>query len=298
MSTFTYDPQIGMTSGTDVKNQTSYYEYDGFQRLLNVKDEDKNIVKNYAYNYGPGSLPVTSLVGNQVQSQTYNKQSCGSGYTGSAVTYTVGANSYYAGTQAEANQLALNDITANGQSYANSNGTCTVLPATPYIDLEVKSGYLGTDNHYYYVYSFIAYADAAKTIPMTVSSNYSVAYKQIATMTYSDGSPSTTSVLNKTISILAGNSFRDLTVDINTCGAAVPAMAAGTEAATATQPDTTGNQTQATGTTSETSGTSTQTATTQTAEATSTTNTVPPGGGGVTTCTSTDITLTTAGNPN
>ncbi|MCC8409078.1 DUF5977 domain-containing protein [Mucilaginibacter sp. UR6-1] len=300
MSTFTYDPQIGMTSGTDAKNQTSYYEYDGFQRLLNVKDEEKNVIKNYAYNYGPGSLPVTSLVGNQVQSQTFNKQGCGTGYTGSAVTYTVGANSYYAGTQAEANQLALNDIATNGQSYANTNGACNAIPANPYIKLEIKSSYLGSDNHYYAVYSFKAFSDAAMTVPMTVSSNYPVPYKQTSTTTYSNGSTPTTSVLNKTTSILSGTSYRDLTVDVNTCGqAALPSMVANTattEAATATQTQQT-DSAQATGTTTQATEQSTQGATTQSAEGTATTNTVPPGGGTPTSCTNTDISLAPVLNP-
>jgi len=51
MTTYTYDPQIGMTSSTDVKNETTYYEYDGLQRLINIKDKDGNIIKHMAYHY-------------------------------------------------------------------------------------------------------------------------------------------------------------------------------------------------------------------------------------------------------
>jgi YD repeat-containing protein len=53
MTTYTYSPLIGMTSATDAKNQTTYYEYDSFQRLMNIKDYQGNIVKNYDYNYRP-----------------------------------------------------------------------------------------------------------------------------------------------------------------------------------------------------------------------------------------------------
>ncbi|PTT01815.1 hypothetical protein DBR11_06490, partial [Pedobacter sp. HMWF019] len=53
MTTFTYDPLIGMTSQTDSKGQTTYYEYDGFQRLKNVKDQNGNILKNSTYHYKP-----------------------------------------------------------------------------------------------------------------------------------------------------------------------------------------------------------------------------------------------------
>ncbi len=50
MSTYTYDPVIGLTSGIDARGETVYYEYDGYQRLLNIKDMDGNILKNYTYN--------------------------------------------------------------------------------------------------------------------------------------------------------------------------------------------------------------------------------------------------------
>jgi YD repeat-containing protein len=51
MTTYTYDPTGGMTSVTDAKGETTYYEYDGFQRLLNIRDKDKNITKHFIYHY-------------------------------------------------------------------------------------------------------------------------------------------------------------------------------------------------------------------------------------------------------
>lgn len=51
MSTYTYDPLIGMTSSTDAKGLTTYYEYDGLQRLMNVRDKDGNILKHTDYHY-------------------------------------------------------------------------------------------------------------------------------------------------------------------------------------------------------------------------------------------------------
>ncbi|HSU28157.1 MAG TPA: DUF5977 domain-containing protein [Chitinophagaceae bacterium] len=63
---------------------------------------------------------------NSAHSQSFTRNNCGSGYTGSSVTYTVAAGTYSSTTsQAAADQLALNDISANGQAYANSHGTCT-----------------------------------------------------------------------------------------------------------------------------------------------------------------------------
>jgi len=51
VTTYTYDPLIGVTSVTDPRGYTMYYEYDEFQRLEFVKDEDGNIYSENQYNY-------------------------------------------------------------------------------------------------------------------------------------------------------------------------------------------------------------------------------------------------------
>lgn len=51
VTTSTYDPLIGVTSMTDPKGYTIYYEYDEFNRLKQVKDADGNILSNNQYNY-------------------------------------------------------------------------------------------------------------------------------------------------------------------------------------------------------------------------------------------------------
>ncbi len=51
MTTYTYSPLVGMTSMGDPNSEITYYEYDGLNRLKNVKDYQGNIVKNYQYNY-------------------------------------------------------------------------------------------------------------------------------------------------------------------------------------------------------------------------------------------------------
>ncbi|MRG44182.1 hypothetical protein GFS24_03605 [Chitinophaga sp. SYP-B3965] len=48
---FTYDPLVGMTTVIDPKGQTTYYEYDDFQRLKVIKDHHGNILKSYNYHY-------------------------------------------------------------------------------------------------------------------------------------------------------------------------------------------------------------------------------------------------------
>jgi hypothetical protein len=51
MTTFTYMPQVGISSRSEPNNAISYYEYDGGLRLSVVRDMDANIIKQYSYAY-------------------------------------------------------------------------------------------------------------------------------------------------------------------------------------------------------------------------------------------------------
>ncbi len=51
IESYTYDPIHGMTSEADVNGNTKLYEYDGLGRLTTIRDDKKNILKQYAYNY-------------------------------------------------------------------------------------------------------------------------------------------------------------------------------------------------------------------------------------------------------
>ena len=51
VTTYTYDPLVGMTSQTDPNGQTIYYQYDDFNRLKLIKDQAGDIIQQYSYNY-------------------------------------------------------------------------------------------------------------------------------------------------------------------------------------------------------------------------------------------------------
>jgi hypothetical protein len=51
VNTLTYSPLIGVTSETNINNRTVYYEYDNYNRLKLIRDQDSNIVKRICYNF-------------------------------------------------------------------------------------------------------------------------------------------------------------------------------------------------------------------------------------------------------
>lgn len=71
---------------------------------------------------------LTKTIGNVAITENFTRNNCGPDYEGSVVPYTVPANTYFGFTLAEANLLALQQVRANGQANANSNGTCTLSP--------------------------------------------------------------------------------------------------------------------------------------------------------------------------
>ncbi|SDW57973.1 hypothetical protein SAMN05444410_1046 [Hydrobacter penzbergensis] len=51
MNTYTYEPMKGISSMWDANNKISYYEYDAVNRLSIIRDQDKNIIKRFNYQY-------------------------------------------------------------------------------------------------------------------------------------------------------------------------------------------------------------------------------------------------------
>ena len=79
MTTYTYEPGLGMTSTADATGHTTTYEYDNLQRLVNIKDQNGNIKTSYAYNYANGTVDLDPEVGIYVRAEITNIQTTGSG---------------------------------------------------------------------------------------------------------------------------------------------------------------------------------------------------------------------------
>jgi YD repeat-containing protein len=53
VTTYSYKPLIGVSTITDPKGKTIYYNYDNFGRLQNIKDQSGNILSENVYNFKP-----------------------------------------------------------------------------------------------------------------------------------------------------------------------------------------------------------------------------------------------------
>ncbi len=51
ITTYTYRPLIGQETITDPNGKTTFYEYDNFDRLKTIRDQDGKIIKKIEYNY-------------------------------------------------------------------------------------------------------------------------------------------------------------------------------------------------------------------------------------------------------
>lgn len=123
LNTYVYSPLKGITSETGPDENPLTYEYDALGRLLRIRDFNSHILKQWDYQYQQSAGTIFT---NDAQSGTFTRNNCGTNYTGSQVAYTVNAGTYTSTvSKPAANQLAIDDVNANGQAYANANGGCT-----------------------------------------------------------------------------------------------------------------------------------------------------------------------------
>lgn len=89
MTTYTYSSMVGMTSQTDARNTTMYFEYDIFGRLDLVRDLNGNVIKKYCYNYKGERTDCMSAFGNDAMSKTYIRNNCPPNNEGEELTYSL-----------------------------------------------------------------------------------------------------------------------------------------------------------------------------------------------------------------
>jgi len=127
MTTMAYEPFVGAISQCDPASHITYYEYDALNRLVNTRDANRSIVKNFKYGYGTNNTvtnAVQTLFYNAATGKNFTKSNCKVG-TPTVVTYRVPYGKYVSSQDQEAaNAKAAAEIISNGQAYANTNGSC------------------------------------------------------------------------------------------------------------------------------------------------------------------------------
>jgi hypothetical protein len=125
VTTYTYSPLVGVTSITSPSGVIEYYRYDVANRLEKIEDGNHKIIKEFKYSYAPNS---TGTFYNFYKDGIFTRNNCGQYAIGNPYLYMVLAGTYSSDlSQLAANQKAQNDINANGQNAANTNGACTPI---------------------------------------------------------------------------------------------------------------------------------------------------------------------------
>lgn len=127
ITTYTYDPLVGVSSLTPPSGVREVFSYDTSNRLKSMMDVNSNFIFQNKYNYNSPKVYY-----NTEKSQTFTRNNCFEGFEGRAYTYTVPANTYISTLSVqEANQKALSDIASNGQLLANRYGACRPIVVKP-----------------------------------------------------------------------------------------------------------------------------------------------------------------------
>lgn len=137
VTSLTYRPGVGVSSTTDARGLTTYYEYDLLNRLVNIKDNEGNITGHDQYNYGVSMAPpvvAQTLFYNAPNQQDFTKAGCPIGTYGDVITCRIPYGKYASAiSQADANAKAQAALTANGQAYANATGLCRWYNAAKHV---------------------------------------------------------------------------------------------------------------------------------------------------------------------
>lgn len=127
ISTYVYDPLIGVKTVTALNGTKEVYKYDGLNRPKKILDINGDPVKVYDYNFAPRKYYNAYFV------KAFTRNNCQPGYVGSPYLYGVLENTYFSTiSQADADQMAENDANANGQNEANLNGQCYAIVSCPF----------------------------------------------------------------------------------------------------------------------------------------------------------------------
>ncbi len=124
ITTFTYNPLVGITSKTSSSGIRENYVYDTKNRLDKITNVSGEILKDFNYGYA-SSYTYPTVYYNTEKVKTFTRNNCGQGFAGGPYTYTVPAETYSSLiSQDDAEQQAVLDINSVGQYLTNQNAIC------------------------------------------------------------------------------------------------------------------------------------------------------------------------------
>lgn len=155
ITTYSYNPLIGVTSITPPSGLREIYKYDNSHRLEKILNRKQQIIKEFKSEYAPKTFF------SEADSGIFYKNDCPSWKVGEQYTYKVPENKYYSiVNQLDANQKAKDEINANGQAAANLNASCMFVSCgfTPnyYVNMGYSSIQQTAPNHISVIMTFSA----------------------------------------------------------------------------------------------------------------------------------------------
>lgn len=202
MTSYTYDPEVGVTSINDTRDIPQFYDYDKMKRLEDIKDKDGNIIKHFSYNYA-SQQPLWHDTG---------------------VTQCVQNNGVNTGEE-QMQQQDINPLSATFGQYQwrsmGITGGCPV-PVMVYVLMTQASSYTSSVNgytHTFKTYSFKTYSDANCTIPLNVTTDLVVNYQINSTIVFNDTTKANSyTTTPETITVTAGTgSATTAGIDVSGC---------------------------------------------------------------------------------
>jgi hypothetical protein len=154
LSTFTYRPLLGVSNMVDLNSNADVFEYDDFQRLLNIRDNQGNIRKNFRYNTVADRILPNEVFLSAGVNGTFQKTNCTTGQVGLYLSYTESYGNFTSTiSQRDADQKAIDALPIDGAANANSNGSCQVpfvsaLAYRDYIKSNCGVGFTGSTVRY------------------------------------------------------------------------------------------------------------------------------------------------------